>query len=236
MKIARELNLEKSLEQLAQEQLDVLQDEKVRVVFYKEEGKWQTNVIVLQDNNTVNERDIKTLKWIKSVDNQAVVMGKRDFMKDWKDELISLDEAVYTIEYRHGNVDCHNNISKFLEKSEEENNIKMMKESYKQWSEENSDIALQKLQQQPTTLKFDNKKFSQSKLGSMLCHRINRLNTAILKHEYEYEQEYNIFEEITVIKALLVAIKQCYGATYYIAFNQEKCGIFSPDTNDWLFE
>ena len=35
MKIARELNLNESLEELVQEKLDVLQNEKVRVVFYK---------------------------------------------------------------------------------------------------------------------------------------------------------------------------------------------------------
>ena len=37
MKIARELNLNESLEELVQEKLDVLQNEKARVVFYKEE-------------------------------------------------------------------------------------------------------------------------------------------------------------------------------------------------------
>ena len=64
----------------------------------------------------------------------------------------------------------------------------------------------------------------------MLYSRMDRLDLAISEHEY------NIFEEIAIIKALLAAIKQCYGVTYYIAFNQDKCGIFSPDTNDWLFE
>ena len=206
MKIARELNLEKSLEELAQEKLDVLQNEKVRVVFYKEEGRWRTNVIVLQEDNTVSERDLKTLKWIKSVDRQAVVMEKRDFKRDWEDELVTLEEMVGTIEYRYNQMDCHNNIGKFLEKCEE------MREN------------------QPTTLKFDKEKFMYSKLGCMLYSRMDRLDLAISEHEY------NIFEEIAIIKALLAAIKQCYGVTYYIAFNQDKCGIFSPDTNDWLFE
>ena len=206
MKIARELNLEKSLEELAQEKLDVLQNEKVRVVFYKEEGRWCTNVIVLQEGNTVSKRNLKTLKWIKSVDRQAVVMGKRDFKRDWKDELVTLEEMVGTIEYRYNQMDCHNNIGKFLEKCEE------MREN------------------QPTTLKFDKEKFMYSKLGCMLYSRMDRLDLAISEHEY------NIFEEIAIIKALLAAIKQCYGVTYYIAFNQDKCGIFSPDTNDWLFE
>ena len=199
MKIARELNLEKSLEELAQEKLDVLQNEKVRVVFYKEEGRWCTNVIVLQEGNTVS-------KWIKSVDRQAVVMEKRDFKRDWEDELVTLEEMVGTIEYRYNQMDCHNNIGKFLEKCEE------MREN------------------QPTTLKFDKEKFMYSKLGCMLYSRMDRLDLAISEHEY------NIFEEIAIIKALLAAIKQCYGVTYYIAFNQDKCGIFSPDTNDWLFE
>ena len=216
MKIARELNLNESLEELVQEKLDVLQNEKARVVFYKEEGKWQTNVIVLQEDSTVSERDLKTLKWIKSVDKQAVVIEKRDFKRDWKDELVTLEEMVGTIEYKYNQMDCHNNIGKFLEKCEE------MREN------------------QPTTLKFDKKEFLQSRLGGMLRIRTNRLNTAILKHEYgneyENEYEYNIFEEITVIKALLVAMKQCYGVTYYIILHQVGCGIFSPDTNDWLFE
>ena len=216
MKIARELNLNESLEELVQEKLDVLQNEKVKVVFYKEEGRWQTNVIVLQEGNTVSERDLKTLKWIKSVDRQAVVMEKRDFKRDWEDELVTLEEMVGTIEYRYNQMDCHNNIGKFLEKCEE------MREN------------------QPTTLKFDKKEFLQSRLGGTLRIRTNRLNTAILKHEYgneyENEYEYNIFEEITVIKALLVAMKQCYGVTYYIILHQVGCGIFSPDTNDWLFE
>ncbi|MCI9354092.1 MAG: hypothetical protein HFE58_04705 [Firmicutes bacterium] len=206
MKIARELNLEKSLEELAQEKLDVLQNEKVRVVFYKEEGRWCTNVIVLQEGNTVSKRNLKTLKWIKSVDRQAVVMEKRDFKRDWEDELVTLEEMVGTIEYRYNQMDCHNNIGKFLEKCEE------MREN------------------QPTTLKFDKEKFMYSKLGCMLYSRMDRLDLAISEHEY------NIFEEIAIIKALLAAIKQCYGVTYYIAFNQDKCGIFSPDTNDWLFE
>lgn len=214
MKIARELNLNESLEELVQEKLDVLQNEKARVVFYKEEGKWQTNVIVLQEDSTVSERDLKTLKWIKSVDKQAVVIEKRDFKRDWKDELVTLEEMVGTIEYKYNQMDCHNNIGKFLEKCEE------MREN------------------QPTTLKFDKKEFLQSRLGGMLRIHTARLNTAILKHEYEYENEYeyNIFEEITVIKALLVAMKQCYGVTYYIILHQVGCGIFSPDTNDWLFE
>ena len=214
MKIARELNLNESLEELVQEKLDVLQNEKARVVFYKEEGKWQTNVIVLQEDSTVSERDLKTLKWIKSVDKQAVVIEKRDFKRDWKDELVTLEEMVGTIEYKYNQMDCHNNIGKFLEKCEE------MREN------------------QPTTLKFDKKEFLQSRLGGMLRIHTARLNTAILKHEYEYENEYeyNIFEEITVIKALLVAMKQCYGVTYYIILHQVRCGIFSPDTNDWLFE
>ena len=214
MKIARELNLNESLEELVQEKLDVLQNEKARVVFYKEEGKWQTNVIVLQEDSTVSERDLKTLKWIKSVDKQAVVIEKRDFKRDWKDELVTLEEMVDTIEYKYNQMDCHNNIGKFLEKCEE------MREN------------------QPTTLKFDKKEFLQSRLGGMLRIHTARLNTAILKHEYEYENEYeyNIFEEITVIKALLVAMKQCYGVTYYIILHQVGCGIFSPDTNDWLFE
>ena len=206
MKIARELNLEKSLEELAQEKLDVLQNEKVRVVFYKEEGRWCTNVIVLQEDNTISKRNLKTLKWIKSVDRQAVVMEKRDFKRDWEDELVTLEEMVGTIEYRYNQMDCHNNIGKFLEKCEE------MREN------------------QPTTLKFDKEKFMYSKLGCMLYSRMDRLDLAISEHEY------NIFEEIAIIKALLAAIKQCYGVTYYIAFNQDKCGIFSPDTNDWLFE
>ena len=216
MKIARELNLNESLEELVQEKLDVLQNEKARVVFYKEEGKWQTNVIVLQEDSTVSERDLKTLKWIKSVDDKALVIERRDFKRDWKDELITLEEMVGTIEYRYNQMDCHNNIGKFLEKCEE------MREN------------------QPKTLKFNKKEFLQSRLGGMLRIRTNRLNTAILKHEYgneyENEYEYNIFEEITVIKALLVAMKQCYGVTYYIILHQVGCGIFSPDTNDWLFE
>ena len=214
MKIARELNLNESLEELVQEKLDVLQNEKARVVFYKEEGKWQTNVIVLQEDSTVSERDLKTLKWIKSVDKQAVVIEKRDFKRDWKDELVTLEEMVGTIEYKYNQMDCHNNIGKFLEKCEE------MREN------------------QPTTLKFDKKEFLYFFLGGMLRIHTARLNTAILKHEYEYENEYeyNIFEEITVIKALLVAMKQCYGVTYYIILHQVGCGIFSPDTNDWLFE
>ena len=206
MKIARELNLNVSLKELVEKQLDVLQNEKVKVVFYKEEGRWQTNVIVLQEGNTVSERDLKTLKWIKSVDRQAVVMEKRDFKRDWEDELVTLEEMVGTIEYRYNQMDCHNNIGKFLEKCEE------MREN------------------QPTTLKFDKEKFMYSKLGCMLYSRMDRLDLAISEHEY------NIFEEIAIIKALLAAIKQCYGVTYYIAFNQDKCGIFSPDTNDWLFE
>lgn len=216
MENLRELSLNVSLKELVEKQLDVLQNEKVKVVFYKEEGRWQTNVIVLQEGNTVSERDLKTLKWIKSVDRQAVVMEKRDFKRDWEDELVTLEEMVGTIEYKYNQMDCHNNIGKFLEKCEE------MREN------------------QPTTLKFNKKEFLQSRLGGTLRIRTNRLNTAILKHEYgneyENEYEYNIFEEITVIKALLVAMKQCYGVTYYIAFNQDKCGIFSPDTNDWLFE
>lgn len=212
--------LKSDLRDLVETRLDAVQNKNVRIVFFKENDEWCANGICLQKDNTISERDIKTLKWIKSVDNQAVVMGKRDFMKDWKDELISLDEAVYTIEYRHGNVNCHNNISKFLEKcEEEENNIKMMKESYKQWAEGNSDIALQKLQQQPTTLKFDKEKFLQSEMGSMLCSQMNKLTT-----------------EIAIIEALLSALKQCYDVNYYIAFHNGKCGIFSPDTKEWLFE
>ncbi len=206
MKIARELSLNVSLKELVEKQLDVLQNEKVKVVFYKEEGRWQTNVIVLQEGNTVSKRNLKTLKWIKSVDRQAVVMEKRDFKRDWEDELVTLEEMVGTIEYRYNQMDCHNNIGKFLEKCEE------MREN------------------QPTTLKFDKEKFMYSKLGCMLYSRMDRLDLAISEHEY------NIFEEIAIIKALLAAIKQCYGVTYYIAFNQDKCGIFSPDTNDWLFE
>ena len=214
MKIARELNLNESLEELVQEKLDVLQNEKVKVVFYKEEGRWRTNVIVLQEDNTVSKRNLKTLKWIKSVDDKALVIEKRDFKRDWKDELVTLEEMVDTIEYKYNQMDCHNNIGKFLEKCEE------MREN------------------QPTTLKFDKEKFMYSKLGCMLYSRMDRLDLAISEHEYEYghEQEYNIFEEIAIIKALLAAIKQCYGVTYYIAFNQDKCGIFSPDTNDWLFK
>ena len=216
MKIARELSLNVSLKELVEKQLDVLQNEKVKVVFYKEEGRWQTNVIVLQEDNTVSKRNLKTLKWIKSVDRQAVVIEKRDFKRDWKDELVTLEEMVGTIEYKYNQMDCHNNIGKFLEKCEE----------------------MQK--NQPKTLKFNKKEFLQSRLGGMLRIRTNRLNTAILKHEYgneyENEYEYNIFEEITVIKALLVAMKQCYGVTYYIILHQVGCGIFSPDTNDWLFE
>ncbi len=206
MENLRELSLNVSLKELVEKQLDVLQNEKVKVVFYKEEGRWRTNVIVLQEDNTVSERDLKTLKWIKSVDRQAVVMGKRDFKRDWKDELVTLEEMTGTIEYRYNQMDCHNNIGKFLEKCEE------MREN------------------QPTTLKFDKEKFMYSKLGCMLYSRMDRLDLAISEHEY------NIFEEIAIIKALLAAIKQCYGVTYYIAFNQDKCGIFSPDTNDWLFE
>jgi hypothetical protein len=120
MKIARELSLNVSLKELVEKQLDVLQNEKVKVVFYKEEGRWQTNVIVLQEGNTVSERDLKTLKWIKSVDRQAVVMEKRDFKRDWEDELVTLEEMVGTIEYRYNQMDCHNNISEFLEKYAEE--------------------------------------------------------------------------------------------------------------------
>ena len=216
MENLRELSLNVSLKELVEKQLDVLQNEKVKVVFYKEEGRWQTNVIVLQEGNTVSKRNLKTLKWIKSVDRQAVVIEKRDFKRDWKDELVTLEEMVGTIEYKYNQMDCHNNIGKFLEKCEE----------------------MQK--NQPTTLKFDKKEFLQSRLGGMLRIHTVRLNTAILKHEYEYEYEneyeYNIFEEITVIKALLVAMKQCYGVTYYIILHQVGCGIFSPDTNDWLFE
>ena len=119
MKIARELNLNESLEKLVQEKLDVLQNEKARVVFYKEEGKWQTNVIVLQGDNTVSERDLKTLKWIKSVDDKALVIEKRDFKKNWEDELVTLEEMTGTIEYKYNQMDCHNNIGKFLEKCEE---------------------------------------------------------------------------------------------------------------------
>lgn len=206
MENLRELSLNVSLKELVEKQLDVLQNEKVRVVFYKEEGRWQTNVIVLQEDNTVSERDLKTLKWIKSVDDKALVIEKRDFKRDWEDELVTLEEMVGTIEYRYNQMDCHNNIGKFLEKCEE------MREN------------------QPTTLKFDKEKFMYSKLGCMLYSRMDRLDLAISEHEY------NIFEEIAIIKALLAAIKQCYGVTYYIAFNQDKCGIFSPDTNDWLFE
>lgn len=206
MENLRELSLNVSLKELVEKQLDVLQNEKVKVVFYKEEGRWCTNVIVLQEDNTVSERDLKTLKWIKSVDDKALVIEKRDFKRDWKDELVTLEEMVGTIEYRYNQMDCHNNIGKFLEKCEE------MREN------------------QPTTLKFDKEKFMYSKLGCMLYSRMDRLDLAISEHEY------NIFEEIAIIKALLAAIKQCYGVTYYIAFNQDKCGIFSPDTNDWLFE
>lgn len=206
MENLRELSLNVSLKELVEKQLDVLQNEKVKVVFYKEEGRWQTNVIVLQEGNTVSKRNLKTLKWIKSVDRQAVVIEKRDFKRDWEDELVTLEEMVGTIEYRYNQMDCHNNIGKFLEKCEE------MREN------------------QPKTLKFDKEKFMYSKLGCMLYSRMDRLDLAISEHEY------NIFEEIAIIKALLAAIKQCYGVTYYIAFNQDKCGIFSPDTNDWLFE
>lgn len=218
MENLRELSLNVSLKELVEKQLDVLQNEKVKVVFYKEEGRWQTNVIVLQEGNTVSERDLKTLKWIKSVDRQAVVMEKCDFKRDWEDELVTLEEMVDLIEYRRNEYNCgemsyKGNISNFLKKCEKI---------------------------QPTTLKFDKKKFSQSRLGGMLRIHTARLNTAILKHEYgneyENEYEYNIFEEITVIKALLVAMKQCYGVTYYIILHQVGCGIFSPDTNDWLFE
>lgn len=206
MENLRELSLNVSLKELVEKQLDVLQNKKVKVVFYKEEGRWQTNVIVLQEGNTVSKRNLKTLKWIKSVDRQAVVIEKRDFKRDWEDELVTLEEMVGTIEYRYNQMDCHNNIGKFLEKCEE------MREN------------------QPKTLKFDKEKFMYSKLGCMLYSRMDRLDLAISEHEY------NIFEEIAIIKALLAAIKQCYGVTYYIAFNQDKCGIFSPDTNDWLFE
>lgn len=206
MENLRELSLNVSLKELVEKQLDVLQNEKVRVVFYKEEGRWCTNVIVLQEDNTVSKRNLKTLKWIKSVDDKALVIEKRDFKRDWEDELVTLEEMVGTIEYRYNQMDCHNNIGKFLEKCEE------MREN------------------QPTTLKFDKEKFMYSKLGCMLYSRMDRLDLAISEHEY------NIFEEIAIIKALLAAIKQCYGVTYYIAFNQDKCGIFSPDTNDWLFE
>ena len=214
MENLRELSLNVSLKELVEKQLDVLQNEKVKVVFYKEEGRWQTNVIVLQEGNTVSERDLKTLKWIKSVDRQAVVMEKRDFKRDWEDELVTLEEMTGTIEYRYNQMDCHNNIGKFLEKCEE----------------------MQK--NQPATLKFDKKEFLQSELGDMLRIHTARLNTMILKHEHEYENEqaYNIFEEITVIKALLVAMKQCYGVIYYITLYRIGCGLFSPDTNDWLFE
>ena len=208
MENLRELSLNVSLKELVEKQLDVLQNEKVKVVFYKEEGRWCTNVIVLQEDNTVSERDLKTLKWIKSVDRQAVVMGKRDFKRDWEDELVTLEEMVDLIEYRRNEYNCgemsyKGNISNFLKKCEKI---------------------------QPTTLKFDKEKFMYSKLGCMLYSRMDRLDLAISEHEY------NIFEEIAIIKALLAAIKQCYGVTYYIAFNQDKCGIFSPDTNDWLFE
>lgn len=206
MENLRELSLNVSLKELVEKQLDVLQNKKVKVVFYKEEGRWCTNVIVLQEDNTVSKRNLKTLKWIKSVDDKALVIEKRDFKRDWKDELVTLEEMVGTIEYRYNQMDCHNNIGKFLEKCEE------MREN------------------QPKTLKFDKEKFMYSKLGCMLYSRMDRLDLAISEHEY------NIFEEIAIIKALLAAIKQCYGVTYYIAFNQDKCGIFSPDTNDWLFE
>ncbi len=242
MEHLRELSLNKGLEELIQEQLATLQDKKVRVVFYKEEGGWQTNTILLQEDNTVSKRNLKTLKWIRSVDNKAIVIEEHDFKKDWEDELITLEEMVGTIEYRYNQMDCHNNISKFLEKyAEEQNNIEIMKKAFKQWTEENSNNELQKSQEkQATTLKFDKKEFLQSKLGSMLYRHINKLGSAISKHEYEdeykNEPEYNVFEEIKIINAILTAIKQCYGVTYYIVFNHDKNGIFSPDTNDWLFE
>ena len=92
MENLRELSLNVSLKELVEKQLDVLQNEKVKVVFYKEEGRWCTNVIVLQEDNTISKRNLKTLKWIKSVDRQAVVIEKRDFKRDWKDELVTLEE------------------------------------------------------------------------------------------------------------------------------------------------
>lgn len=62
MENLRELSLNVSLKELVEKQLDVLQNEKVKVVFYKEEGRWRTNVIVLQEDNTVSERDLKDRK------------------------------------------------------------------------------------------------------------------------------------------------------------------------------
>ena len=90
---------------------------------------------------------------MKSVDRQAVVMGKRDFKRDWKDELVTLEEMTGTIEYRYNQMDCHNNIGKFLEKCEE----------------------MQK--NQPATLKFGRREFLQSELGDML-----RIHTARLEY------------------------------------------------------
>lgn len=192
------------LKDLVADSLALLQNDNIRIIFYKEEEKieWHQKNIVLQEDNTISERDLKTLKWIKSVDKKAVVMKKRDFIKDWGTEFVPLEEMAGTIEYRYGRLDCHSNISKFLE----------------QYAEE------------VQTLKFDKEKFLQSEMGSLLREYVEKLYMTEVE-----ESNFNFLKYKELAEMILIALKQCYGVKYYILFTKHEYGVFSPDTNDWLY-
>lgn len=93
-----------------------LAENNARVVFWKLEGEWEAYPFTLLQNNSLLEHNKNMLFDIRDIDEQAVVIGIRDFKKNWEDSFITLDEMVYTIEYRRTLKDCHNNINVFLER------------------------------------------------------------------------------------------------------------------------
>lgn len=61
MKKLKAEELKSDLKDLVETRLDAVQNKNVRIVFFKENDEWCANGICLQKDNTISERDIKTL-------------------------------------------------------------------------------------------------------------------------------------------------------------------------------
>jgi len=102
------------------EKLEKLGENSPSIVFYKLDGEWHAYIFSLFPNNQLFEHHKDWLSnIIKDIDNQAVVIGIHDF-KDWDNNLVTLDEMVCTVEYKHTLPDCRNNINIFLERLAEQ--------------------------------------------------------------------------------------------------------------------
>ncbi len=161
-----------TLSELLEEKLVFFQADKIadsiRLVFWKENEKWQVRCFCLEKDGSITLRSFKTLRWIESIDKHAVVIKKRDFTVEWTNTLIDIDRMVHIIERKYDETECRNNVSEFLKEH----------------------IKVQGL------LEFNQEQFFQTELGKKLIDTINHFRAEMLTDDPHIERFQAIIDTI----------------------------------------